>query len=392
MPNLIAKRPLQTLVFSLLLIVLLGWLLRIGQSVLVPILTALIGVYVLVTAANGLGRLPLIGLLPDWVRRVLVLAGFLVLAFILGGIAVATGEQVVSAAPGYQANLERLLAQATNWLELDELPNWQTIRSMTIGRIDTQALLARALGSLGSGFGTLVLVAVYMAFLLGERNSFARKLSVAMPGRSAGQTQQIIRDINRKIGNYLAFKTLVNLVLGLLAWLVMWSFGVDFALFWALIIGLLNYIPYVGAVIGVIFPVLLTLAQFGSLQTTLLVAALLGGAQFYVGSVLEPRVIGRQVNLSPFVVLVALSVWSSLWGIVGAILAIPLTSMLAIIMEAFPGTRPLAVLLAEDVGNFMPAAPDDPDCPDEPPAAILQPSAEAPASQASMPDRPRPPG
>ena len=62
--------------------------------------------------------------------------------------------------------------------------------------------------------------------------------------------------------------------------------------------------------------------------------------------------IGKQVNLSPFVVLVALSLWAGLWGIAGAILAIPLTSMLAIILAAFPDTRPLAVLLADDVGIF----------------------------------------
>ncbi len=353
MPTFIGKRPLQPLVFSLLLIILTGWLLKIGQSVLIPILTSLIAVYVLVRAAEGLGRLPLIGRLPEWTRRLLVMSGFVVIAFILGGIVVSTAEQVIAAVPRYQANLEHLLAQAADWLDLDQLPNWQTIQSMTIEQINVQALLTSTLGSLGSGFGVVVLVAVYMVFLLSERNSFSRKLSVAMPGESASQTQELIRDINQQIGNYLAFKTLINVLLGLMTWLVMWLFGVDFALFWALILALLNYIPYVGAFIGISFPVLLTLAQFGSLQTTLLVGGLLSAAQFYVGSVLEPKVIGRQVNLSPFVVLVALSLWYSLWGVAGAILAIPLTSMLAIIMAAFPGTRPLAILLAEDVETFV---------------------------------------
>ena len=111
-------------------------------------------------------------------------------------------------------------------------------------------------------------------------------------------------------------------------------------------IGLFNYIPYVGSIIGVALPILLSLAQFGSLGTTALLGGLLIAAQTYVGNILEPRIIGRQLNLSPFVVLVALSVWSALWGLPGAILAIPLTSMLTIICGSFPETRFVAVLLA----------------------------------------------
>jgi predicted PurR-regulated permease PerM len=115
------------------------------------------------------------------------------------------------------------------------------------------------------------------------------------------------------------------------------------------VIGLFNYIPYVGSIIGVALPVLLSLAQFGSLGTTAVLGALLIAAQTYVGNILEPRVIGRQLNLSPFVVLVALSVWTAIWGLPGAILAIPLTAMLAIICDAFGPTRFVAVLLADKV-------------------------------------------
>ena len=129
---------------------------------------------------------------------------------------------------------------------------------------------------------------------------------------------------------------------------VMLLVGVDFALFWAILIGLLNYIPFIGSLIGVIFPVLLAVAQFGSIQTALLVLVLLTAAQLWVGNGLEPKMIGKKVNLSPFVVLVSLGLWTSLWGVAGSILAIPLTSILAIIFSHFDGTRPLAVLLSDD--------------------------------------------
>jgi len=98
---------------------------------------------------------------------------------------------------------------------------------------------------------------------------------------------------------------------------------------------------------GVMFPVILSVAQFGSIQTTLVLAGLLTAAQTYVGNVLEPRMIGHQLNLSPFVVLLALSVWTAIWGIPGAILAVPLTAVMVIVFGSFEQTRFLAILLAQ---------------------------------------------
>jgi predicted PurR-regulated permease PerM len=108
---------------------------------------------------------------------------------------------------------------------------------------------------------------------------------------------------------------------------------------------------------GGALPVVLSLAQFVSFGTTAVLAGLLMAAQTWVGNILEPRMIGRQLNLSPFVVLVALSVRSALWGLPGAILAIPTTSMLAIICAAFEPTRFVAVLLAGQPSTDAKVAP-----------------------------------
>ena len=101
--------------------------------------------------------------------------------------------------------------------------------------------------------------------------------------------------------------------------------ALDFALFWAVLIALFNYIPFIGT-FAIIFPIFLSLAQFGSLTTTLILAALLLMAQLISDNVLEPKLFSRQLNLSPFVIIVALSFWSAIWGLPGAILAIPITS------------------------------------------------------------------
>lgn len=352
--NIVSSRNrLQTAVYCLLFVILGGWLLKVGQDLLIPIISALISVYILVAAADRLGRLPFFRAWPEWLRRLSVLLLFFAAGLLLLAIVIATGEQMVAAAPRYQSNLETLVANISAKLGLEGKADWHSVRAATVDKIDLQVVLGSVLGSVGSLLGLATMIAIYAAFLLGERGGFAHKLAVAFPGGSAARTRQIITDVNQKIGTYLATKTLINIILGVLSWAVLWWFGVDFAVFWALVIALLNYIPYVGSFLGVVFPVVLSLAQFGNLATTVWLTIWLSAAQFVVGNIIEPRMIGKQVNLSPFVVMVALSLWSALWGVTGAILAIPLTSMIAIICAVSPATRPLAVMLADDVAEFV---------------------------------------
>ncbi len=338
---------LLTLVLGLALVLMVGWLLIVGQAVLLPIILAVIAVYILTTAAEALERVPVVGRLPSVWRHGLVLLGFTVAVAALGLVVTVTVDQLVAVIPSYQQNLEAIASRAAA-LGGIENPTWEDIVDATLGNLNLQAIVLRTLGGLTSFGLTLFLVVIYAGFLLGERQRFPAKLAAAFPhGDQAELTGRIIRDVNRKIGDYLAVKTAINVILGTISFVILWGMGVDFALFWAVVIGLFNYIPYLGSIIGVALPVVLSLAQFGSLGTTALLGVLLIGAQTYVGNVLEPRAIGRQLNLSPFVILVALAIWTSIWGLPGAILAIPLTAMIAIICGAFESTRFVSALLAD---------------------------------------------
>ncbi len=346
--------PFLNLVLALGLVLMTGWLLVIGQAILLPIVLAIIAVYVLTSTAIALERVPLIGRLPSVLRHGLVLMGFTLAVVALALVVSVTLNQLVVVMPAYQANLEALAVRIAD-LGGIEHPTWDDIVEVTLGRLNLQAIFLRLLGGLTSLGLTVFLVVIYAGFLMGERGRFAAKLAAAFPqGEQAELTARIVRDVNRKIGDYLAVKTGINVILGAISFAILWVMDVDFALFWAVVIGLFNYIPYVGSIVGVALPVVLSLAQFGSLGTTAVLGAMLISAQTYVGNILEPRMIGRQLNLSPFVVLVALSVWSAIWGLPGAILAIPLTSMLAIICGAFASTRFIAVLLSDSFEGERP--------------------------------------
>ncbi len=351
--------PLSMLVNAALLVVLTGFLMIVGKPVMLPILAAVIAVYVLVNASEAMGKLPVVGRFPASLRRFFVLLIFTAAVLALAGVVVGTITRILREAPLYQANIERLVAQAADVLGVDNQPDWQTIRAATFGRLSVQDIISSALLNVTSFGASLFLVIVYSAFLLAERDGFAAKLSAAMKDpEDAIRTGAMIRDINRRIGDYLAVKTLINIILGAISFVILWAMDVDFPLFWALLIGLLNYIPYFGSLVAVAFPVLMSLLQFGNMQWTVLLAVLLTAAQMGVGNILEPRLIGRRVNLSPLVVLVSLAVWSALWGLPGALLAVPLTSMLTIVLSAFKQTQPFAILMADRVMDEGPLAMD----------------------------------
>ena len=112
--------------------------------------------------------------------------------------------------------------------------------------------------------------------------------------------------------------------------------------------GVLNFIPYAGSVVGVVLPSLVAFAQSGSVSLGLWTLGLLVVLQVLLGSVVEPRIIGESFDLPALVVLAALAFWTALWGLAGAVLAVPMTPILVVILAEFETTRPIAILLTSD--------------------------------------------
>ncbi|MCX7301379.1 MAG: AI-2E family transporter [Rhodobacterales bacterium] len=205
-----------------------------------------------------------------------------------------------------------------------------------------------------------ILILVYVGFILAEWRTFQPKLRLAFPDRiRAERFSAVVAAIDGQIGHYLGLKTFINVVLGVLSCTVLWRFDVDFALFWAILTGLTNYVPYVGGIVDVAFPVALSLAQFESEADTLILTAFLTSAQIAVGNFLDPWLMGRQLNLSRLVILVSLSFWTMIWGIPGAILAIPMTSMITIVFASFASTRFFAILFSETGDPLSPQLNED---------------------------------
>lgn len=334
--------------YCMALIVMVAWLCIIGKSIIVPVMIGIIGVYLFVVAADALKKIPLLKEAPRIIRRLLILVIFTIILFGLILFIVQNAQGISGAVPRYANHFEDIAVRLFSIFGVVDAIDWDMIIAKVTETISISSMMNYVVSSVYS-FGTVLITALlYAVFLAAELDDLPEKTRKAFGSdNKAASAITLANRINQRVGAYLGAKTLVNMILGLISLIILLFLGVEFALFWALLIALFNYIPYIGSIIGVMFPVSIALLQTGSLLSGALAFVTLMGAQIYVGSFLEPKMLGRSVNLSPFVVLLALSFWVGVWGSIGAILAVPLTAVVMIILSEIESTRPFAILMSE---------------------------------------------
>ncbi len=324
-----------------------GWILHVGRDLLVPIVAAILCVFAISGLSSVLTRFAPMRRLPGWGRD-LIAAGLICLALIeLTVLMLGSLGQMVAEAPAYQVAVGDLVRLGAAMLELDGEQTLQAIRTEMAGVLDLSGLLRSAAGSALAALAVLIFVLLNITFLMMERQDFNAKLDrIGLDRPGLMRARAIIADVNGRVGQYLAVQTLLNIALGILSWAIMKAFGLNFAVAFAIIIAVLNYIPYFGSFVGVAFPVAASLVEFASPGTTLWLGVTLGLAQFVIGNIVAPRVMGTSLNLSPWVILVGLTFWTSLWGIAGAVFSVPIMAVAVVVMSEFDTTRWAAVLIS----------------------------------------------
>ena len=190
-----------------------------------------------------------------------------------------------------------------------------------------------------------VMVLLYLVFMLSAGDAFPKKISAAFPGTGDSPALIMFRTLNSRVLKYLQVKTLFNVINGLVTWGILELFGVDFAPLIGLLTFLFHYIPNIGSVITTVLPGLVFLLQTNELQQVAILMVILIVVQNIIGNVIEPKVMGDTLELSPVVVLFSLIFWGWMWGVVGMILSIPIMSVVKALLESVPATRPIAVLM-----------------------------------------------
>lgn len=319
-------------------------ILRYTSAVLIPFAMALVVWYMIRLVQVRFKRITFKGrMLPRWLRGTLAFITIsLVLAFFTS-LLISNINGVAEVLPQYERNLSAMRGQ------LEEVTGFDLGRQFDkfLQGMDVGTVLTMVLNALTSVLGNGTLVLIYVAFIMLEERHARRKLLAMHNGGCVQRTREMLERVDASLSHYVTLKTAMSLLTGVLSYVALLIIGVDFAFFWAMLIFLLNYIPTVGSLLATLFPAVVAGVQFAAFGPALWVLGSVGAVQLLVGNVLEPRLMGNSLNVSPLVVLLTLAFWGWLWGVVGMFLSVPITVVMVLVMAQFPGTRWAAVLLSE---------------------------------------------
>jgi predicted PurR-regulated permease PerM len=345
--------------YGLAIAVLIGFIAYIGRGVLIPFVIAGFLCFLIYTLKDNVQRAPFVG------KYIPSSLSFMVAFALIGGgvvlfveIVKSNVETLLDTWPDYEMRLRALFDSALDWVRTSNL-----IPAAALGGVEQiqesaidliRPVLSRAASSLTgltSNFLTFITVFLYLIFMLIERGRIFRKINLL--GADENQRAAInetISDIGALVRQYITVKTISNLITATISFVIMLIIGIQFADFWALLIFILNYIPIFGAASAITLPVMLALVQpdGGGVKMALTALVFLIGAEQVMSNGIEPRLVGRTLNLSPLVVLFSLSVWGSVWGFAGLLLSVPITVAVMLTLTQFEATRPIAIMLSDD--------------------------------------------
>lgn len=332
----ISSGPRALLVAASLVIVVAG--LKVGAPILVPASLSVFLAIILMPAVSWLKRRGLPTLLA-------ILLVVLTTSTILAGLLSITTQslnQMRLAFPRYQAQFVNLQDTVQAFLAERGLEVQLSLDTGLLSPARIMDLASGALVGLAGFMSGVALVLLITIFIILEAHGVPAKIRSAlrMPDLDLGRFTKIAEEVQR----YLAMKTLISLTTGLLVGLWVWILGLDFPIFWGLLAFLLNYVPNVGSIIAAIPPILLALVQLGPKGTALVGIGYIG-VNMVLGNVIEPNLMGRQLGLSPLVVVLSLVFWGWLWGPIGMLLSVPLTMIIRIMLEHSEEHSWVAVLL-----------------------------------------------
>ncbi len=345
--------------YGLAIAVLIGFIAYIGRGVLIPFVVAGFLCFLIFTLKENVRRIPVVGrYMPDWVGYMIAFALIGVGMMLFVEIIRSNVESLLEAWPSYEQRLRGLARDAVAFFRtMDFLPQelLGSVDQIQQSALDLiKPLLSQAAGSLKSltsNFLTFITVFLYLVFMLIERGRIFRKISLlGADARERNVINETITDIGVMVRQYITVKTASNLVTAGISYAIMLIIGVQFAGFWALLIFVLNYIPIFGAASAITLPVLLSLVQpdGGGVRMAIIAAVSLIGAEQIMSNGIEPRIVGRSLNLSPLIILFTLGVWGSIWGFAGLLLSVPITVTVMIVLSQFHSTRPIAIMMSDN--------------------------------------------
>ena len=286
--------------------------------------------------------------IPYWVALIIAIMTVVISLAGITVVVIDTAGDLIEQAPIYEARLDVLFNWASSIVGYQEENIANFISGLNLEAKINSSLIGFA-SSVQSVLSDFVTISIYVAFLFAAQASFPQKIEHLFSKKSSKlKAMKIFESIRNSVKRYVSVQTIISLIQTILSFAIMSVLGLENALFWSLVIFILNYIPIVGGLAAIILPLAFGIMQFESLTPILILTIGLFAVQFIIGNTIQPKMMGDSLNLSALVVVLSLTLWYALWGGVGAFLSAPLTVIVMIVFAQFSTTRWLAVLLSAD--------------------------------------------
>ncbi|GAB5378126.1 MAG: AI-2E family transporter [Acuticoccus sp.] len=320
------------------------WILQVAESVLRPLAIAVL-VFFILSAVSA----RIVKLVPSRFRRGRVMARLVSIVgvgLILLALGLLVSESIVKFSNNletYEKNLDFLLLEVQKMFGAD-----QKMQVMDLLRkVDFRQFAISLAGSTAAYASMFFVVVLYIAFVIVEAQQFGNKLSaIATTPEQEKRLHHFAGAVKRGIDDILGIQVFVGALQAVPTFVLLAVIGVDGAVLWAVFVFLFSFIPTIGTIFGIAIPALMTLIQFMSLELFVLVLVLVGAVQLYGTNILLPQLMSRSLSLSSLVVLIAVFAGGALWGIVGALIAVPVLTVAMIVCSETPRLRPIAIMLS----------------------------------------------
>ncbi len=292
---------------------------------------------------------------PAWAAILSVVIVILVVSNIASVFVYTSINTFTNEFPKYVQKIEGLGVSVTNTLNSLGISNEEIKKSFNVSQYMSgeklTGMLSDVISSIAGIFTNYILILIYVIFLLTEFSSIQRRILTAFSRERSRKISDILSDIFIDLRRYIVGKTLINLSHALLITIIFLFFGLDFAIVWGLLTFFMTFIPNIGAFISSVLPFVTALAQYDNLVVPVVLLIIMGVVAYSVGNLVEPKILGDKLNLSPLLLIFSLVFWGYIWGIVGMLLSVPIMSMIKIILSKFDSTKPVAILMSYDVSN-----------------------------------------
>ncbi|HMQ69289.1 MAG TPA: AI-2E family transporter [Ignavibacteria bacterium] len=321
------------------------------QSILLPLFIALIISLVFMPLYRFLNSKKI----PSAISIVIIILIIILVSNVASVFIFTSMNTFSSEFPKYEQKVIYIFDNITKTLNISESEVQTFSHNFNIKSLLAEGKLTATITNIFSGvtalMGNYILILFYIIFILSESNSIKRRISRAFSEEKKITVTNTLNDIFRGVKDYISGKTLLSLSQAVVIGLLLWICGVDFYFIWAFLFFITDFIPNVGSLIASILVAIVMYLQFDNFMTPTIILVVLIVIQNVKGNIIEPKIFGAKLDLSPLLLLFSLIFWGYVWGIMGMILSVPIMSMIKITFINIPATKPIGILMSNNADN-----------------------------------------